>query len=302
MAATKPPPKPKLIDEVVIVGATPHPFRDLYHWLMKASWVHVLGLVATSFLAINALYAVAYMQVGGIANAAPGSWVDAFFFSVQTMGTIGYGSMYPTSLWANLLVTSEAVVGLLVTAVATGLVFQRVSQPRAQVVFSSRLAICVVDGVPTLMGRLGNDRNDAIVNAQLNLDCVRTVVTKEGTTMYRSAELKLVRSRASSLSRTWNVQHVIDQDSPLFGLTPESAKAVELEAVVSVFGVDEVTNQTVHARERYRTQEIVFGARLVDLLSELPDGRLQLDVRRFDDLEPTPATEAFPWSWSGGAQ
>jgi inward rectifier potassium channel len=293
MAAQK---KPTLADEVVVVGATPHPIRDLYHWLLKADWVHVLGLITTLFLGVNVLYALAFLAVGGIANSH-GTFGEAFFFSVQTMGTIGYGAMYPQTLGANLLVTSEAVVGLLVTALATGLVFQRFSQPRASVVFGSRLAIAPIDGVPTLLGRLGNDRNDAIVNAELHLDIVRTVKTAEGTTLYRSAELKLVRSRATSLSRTWSVMHIITPDSPLYGLTPEQAIADELEASLSVFGVDEITHQTVHARERYLTHQILFGAKPVDLLSELPGGKLQLDIRRFDDMEPTQKTPSFPFSW-----
>jgi inward rectifier potassium channel len=201
---------------------------------------------------------------------------------------------------ANLLVTSEAVANLLVTALSTGLIFARFSQPRASVIFSSRLVISELDGQPTLMGRLGNDRNDAIVNAEVSVDIVRTVRTKEGATLYRSAALHLVRSHATSLSRTWTVMHVINEESPLFGVTPQSAVREELEAVVSVFGVDEVTHQTVHARERYQTFDLVFGARLRDLLSERPDGKLQLDVRGFDEIDPTPATPGFPYSWSPG--
>jgi inward rectifier potassium channel len=290
--------KPTLADAVVVVGATPHPIRDLYHWLLKAGWMQVLAFIVALFLGANALYALVFLELGGIANAAPGSFADAFFFSVQTMGTIGYGAMYPTSRAAHLVVTSEAVVGLLVTALATGLVFARFSQPRASVIFSSRLSISPVDGVPTLMARLGNDRNDAIVNAEIHLTIVRTVKTKEGATFYRSTPLKLLRDRATTLSRTWNVMHVIDADSPLYGITPQQAIADELEVGIAVFGTDEVTHQSVHASERYLTAELIFGARPVDLLRELPDGRLELDVRRFDALEPTPATEAFPYSWT----
>ncbi len=290
------PKKPTLADEIVMVGVQPHPFRDLYHWLLKANWSHVIGLITVLFLGVNVLYAFAYLALGGIANST-GTFADAFFFSVQTMGTIGYGAMYPQSLAANVLVTSEAVVGLLVTALATGLVFQRFSQPRAYVVFSSRLVISEVDGVPTLMGRLGNDRNDLIVDAEMHLDLVRTAKTKEGHLLYRSAELKLVRNRAASLSRTWSVMHVITPDSPLYGLTPEQAITEELAATLSVSGVDEVTHQTVHAHERYDTDYIVFGARLVDTLTPLPTGTLQLDLSKFDDIEPTAPTASFPFSW-----
>jgi inward rectifier potassium channel len=284
-------------DEVVVLGAEKHFFRDLYHALLKANWWQVIGLITGLFLLVNVFFACSYLAVGGLVNARAGNFADAFFFSVQTMGTIGYGSVYPGTLAANLLVTSEAVVGLLVMALSTGLIFQRFSQPRAEVVFSKCFCISLVDGVPTLMGRLGNDRSDPIVNAEIHIDAVRTVKTAEGHLLYRSSNLKLVRDRAISLFRTWNVMHTIDESSPLYNVTPASATADELELSVLVTGIDGVTNQQIHARCRYETHEILFGARPVDLLRERSDGKFELDIRKFDHLEPTPATPTFPYHW-----
>ncbi len=289
-------------DEVVVIGAAKHPFRDLYHWLLKANWWQVIGLIVSLFLGVNLLFALGYLTIGGLVNARPGNFWDAFFFSVQTMGTIGYGAVYPGTLAANALVTAEAIAGLLVTALSTGLIFQRFSQPRAEVVFSRFFCIGVVDGVPTLMGRLGNDRSDPIVNAEIHLDLIRTIITAEGHTLYRSSKLTLVRDRAMSLFRTWNIMHTIDASSPLLGMTPQTAKANEVELSILVTGTDGVTNQHIHARSRYVTDEIIFGARPVDLLKERSDGKFEIDIRKFDDLEPTQATESFPFRWDGVSQ
>src|SRR5262249_47047312 len=160
--------------EIHILGAPRVGLRDLYHGLLRVPWWAALGTIVGGYLALNAVFATLYLAVGGIANAEPGSFADAFFFSVQTMGTIGYGAMHPAPRVANALVVAESVTGLVVTALATGLVFARFSQTRARVVFSSRAAIGPMDGVPTLMIRVGNERGNRIVDASFRLGLTRT--------------------------------------------------------------------------------------------------------------------------------
>jgi inward rectifier potassium channel len=284
-------------DDFVITGVRRTSLRDLYHLVLRASWPALLvGLVLVVFVA-NLLFAAVYVGIGGIANTKPGDFVDAFFFSIQTMATIGYGAMYPQTTAAHVVVAVEAIVGLSVTAVSTGLVFTRFSQPRCEVVFASRLCISLVDGKPSLQCRLGNDRDDVLVEAQFHVDVFRTTTTAEGRTIYRGTELHLVKQRASTLSRTWTLLHVIDEQSPLWGLTPETAKQVELEAHISVVGIDDTTNQQVHARARYATEEILWGARPVDVLFPRPDGRLTVALEHFDEVEPTAPTPTFPHQW-----
>src|SRR6187455_2794993 len=142
-----------------VVGAPAPGLRDLYHALLRIPWWAAALVIMGSYLVLNALFAVLYLEVGGVANARPGSAADAFFFSVQTMGTIGYGNMYPQTAAANGLVVAESVAGLMVTALATGLVFVRFSQTRARLLFSSKIAIGLMDGVQTLMLRVGNERS-----------------------------------------------------------------------------------------------------------------------------------------------
>lgn len=280
---------------IVVVGATPHPLRDAYHSLLRMRWPGVLLTIAVLFLAANAVFAVVYALVGGIAGARDGSLRDAFFFSVQTIGTVGYGAMYPTSTAANVVVVAESIVGVILTALATGIVFARFSQTSSRLVFTSKVCIAPMDGVPTVMLRVGNDRASTIFEATIRIIVTRTVITKEGVTFYRMVDLPLTRERSLALSRSWTVMHVIDEKSPLFGMTPDACTLEELEITASVVGTDDTSLQPVHARKRYETKDIVWGARPADVLSELPDGRIALDVRKFDEIVPTQPTDAFPY-------
>jgi inward rectifier potassium channel len=210
-----------------IIGAPAPGMRDLYHALLRMPWWGAFVTIVVAYLALNALFAVLYLCVGGVANARAGSLLDAFFFSVQTMGTIGYGTMYPATTAANTLVVAESVIGLILTALATGLVFARFSQARARLIFSSQIAIGPMDGVPTLMLRVGNERRGNIVGTEFRLTLTRTSKTAEGMTIYRLEELPLVRSRAPALSRAWNVMHRIVEGSPLHGFDASRLAATD---------------------------------------------------------------------------
>jgi inward rectifier potassium channel len=288
-----------LDDGIVVVGTKPHPVRDAYHSLLRMSWPGVLLTIALIFLATNAVFGVLFMIVGGVTGARDGSLRDAFFFSVQTLGTVGYGTMYPTSTGANLLVTAESIVGVILTALATGIVFARFSQTTSMLVFTSKVCISPMDGVPTVMLRVGNDRESTIVEASIRVVVIRTITTKEGTLFYRMVDLPLQRDRSLALSRSWTVLHVIDEKSPLFGLTPEMCVQQEVEITASVSGTDDTSLQLVHARRRYEAKDIVWGARPTDVLSERSDGLIQLDVSKFDQIEPTEPTEGFPYPKAG---
>jgi inward rectifier potassium channel len=258
-------------------------------------WGTLLLSIATGFLLLNAFFALAYVRVGGIAGAQAGSFRDAFFFSVQTMGTIGYGAMYPTSTSANVLVVAESVVGLIFTALATGIVFARFSRTTGELVFSRHACISPMDGVPTLAFRVGNDRSSTIFEARVSVALIRTEKTAEGVLFYRLHDLELVRSQSQALQRSFVVMHQITKTSPLYRVTPDSCVKSETEITVSVVGTDDTSLQPVHARRLYQTKDILWGARLSDILSELPDGRIQLDVRKFHETVATAPTADFPY-------
>jgi inward rectifier potassium channel len=272
--------------EIRIVGYRPNALRDFYHSLLRGPWWVSITAISASFLVTNALFAVLYLLTGGVAHATPGSFRDAFFFSVETMGTIGYGAMYPDSTAANLLMVVQSIAGLLLAALSTGLVFAKFSRSTARMLFSRHAVIAPMNGVPTLMFRLGNQRDNQIVDAQLRVVLVRTERLDGGGSFYRMLDLPLTRNRALSLSRSWNALHVIDGTSPLGGETAQSLAEKEVEIQILVVGIDDITMQPVHAQHRYFAKDILYGHRMVDVLSETPDGHLLLDLRRFHDVEP----------------
>jgi inward rectifier potassium channel len=211
------------------------------------------------------------------------------------MGTIGYGDMYPMSRAANALVVSEAVAGLMVSALVTGLVFSKFSQLQPRVAFTNTITVGLMDGVPSMMFRLGNERGNQIVEAILHVAMIRTVRTKEGMTFYKMIDLPLIRERSPAFTRSWTAMHSITADSPLFGLTEAEMRREELEFVVSVVGTDDTSLQPVHARRQYTHQDVVWGARHADVLSERADGTLVLDLSKFHDIVQTRATPEFPY-------
>jgi inward rectifier potassium channel len=282
-------------DQVRVIGAHRPPLRDVYHGFLRAPWWGALGIVVALYLALNACFAVAYLAAGGVEGARPGSFWDAFYFSVQTMGTIGYGAMHPKSRAANVLVVMESVTGLVVTALATGLVFTKFSQSTARIVFGERAVIGPMDGVPTLMLRVGNERGNQIIEAVVRVAMVRTERTREGMTFYRMHDLVLTRERSPALSRSWTAMHPITAGSPLHGQSPASLKKDEVELFVTIVGVDDTSLQPVHARHKYTDEAVVWGARHADVLSEDTDGSLVLDLRKFHELTPTAPTEDFPY-------
>jgi inward rectifier potassium channel len=286
---------------VTVVGAPPVSLRDVYHLFLRTSWPVALGAIVLAWLAINAVFADLYLTVGGIASMRPRSFWDAFCFSVQTMGTIGYGSMYPTTVAANVIMIAESVTSLIVTAVATGMIFAKFSRSTPRVVFSDRIVIGPMNGVPTLMLRVGNARGNSILEATVRLAYTRTERMKEGMSFYRMIDLRPSRDRSPAMARTWTVLHPITPDSPLYGATPESVAREDGEFLVTVVGIDDTSLQPVHARARYLDRDVVWGARHADVLSEDRDGNIVLDVRRFDDIELTEPTESFPYPRDAGA-
>ena len=242
--------------------------------------------MAAGYLAINTAFAFAYLvDPGGVANAQPGSFADHFFFSVQTLGSIGYGRMWPRSLYCNEIVTLEAFVGLFNLAIATGLLFARFSRPTARIMFSDIAVVSPFDGQPALMFRAANRRRNAVVEAEVSLSLVRDVVTAEGVKMRRFYDLPVVRSRTPLFFMSWQVIHRIDQDSPLWGETSDSLRQKRVEILAVMKGLDETFASTIHARGSYTAEQIVWNRAFTDIVTTDQDGRRLLDFRRFHQAE-----------------
>jgi inward rectifier potassium channel len=282
-------------NEIVVVGARQTPFSDVYHHLLRAPWwLDLLG-VSGLFLFLNLLFAFGYVMAGGVEGARPGSLADHFFFSVQTMGTIGYGVMHPLSAAAEALVTCEVIVGVSLVALTSGILLAKFSVPTARMQFAEWATIAPFDGVPTLMFRLGNERASQVIEATVRVVVLRKERTSEGVVYYRMRDLRLERERSPALARSWTIIHPIDESSPLHGATPETLARDEVELMLTVVGIDETSAQNLHARRTYDHEQIRWGARHADMLSERPDGRLQLDMREFHRIVPTSPTPTFPY-------
>ena len=271
---------------VVPKGRKESPFDDVYHSILTARWwAFALG-VAGTFVVANALFAVGYLlEPGSVTGARAGSFEDSFFFSVQTMATIGYGTMAPASFYAHVLVTIEALVGMLGMALVTGLTFAKFSRPTARVLFARKVVIGPRDGVTYLMFRMGNWRRNLILEANLRIYILLEEISKEGHAMRRPYDLKLVRSNTAMFSMTWTAMHVIDETSPFHGEDAlEKLRTKKAEIFLVLNGIDETFAQPVYARHNYRLDDIEFGAQFADVLSVEPDGTRVIDYARFHEV------------------
>jgi inward rectifier potassium channel len=282
--------QPFAVQTVRLGSRRQSPLTDLYYFLLTSPWSVLFGLMLCTYLGTNALFAALYFVDGGIENARPGSFLDAFFFSVQTMATIGYGKMTPISTFANGLVAFEALFGLVAFALATGLMFAKFSQPRARVLFSRHAVVTTRDGARSLMVRLANERTTGLVEANLRLSLVRDEKTPEGELLRRIHGLHLTRSSTPFFALSWTVVHPIDASSPLYGMTAESLAKQQAGLVASLVGIEEATGQTVHARHTWVVEDIRFEHRFVDILVDLDGGRRGMDMARFHDVVPAAPT------------
>jgi len=266
-------------------GSSHSNWRDIYHWLLTLSWPKFVIVIIIVYAIANSFFALAYLAGGDcIANARPRSFADAFFFSVQTMASIGYGAMYPKTDYGNLVVAIEALVGLMGLAMGTGLMFARFSRPTARVLFSKVAVITTYNGKLTLMFRTANERHNQVYEAEMHVNLVRDEVSIEGSVMRRFYDLKLVRNKSPLFVLTWTAMHIIDETSPLYGETEETLHHSNIEIIVILTGIDETVAQTIHTRHSYLAEEIYWNQRFVDILITMPDGQRLIDYTRFHDV------------------
>ena len=266
---------------------------DAYHFLRSATWTRITLLFAGLFLVVNLVFAVIlYAGHADVMNAH--GLADYYWFSVQTLATIGYGYLAPNDALSNTIVTIESFVGIGLTAMITGVFFARFATPSAKVIFSKIAIIGEHDGKRTLMFRMANARATAIVEATCHVYLSRDDVLANGERMRRIYDLTLRRSTSPIFSLSWLATHTIDADSPLADLSPEAIAASNVNIIVTFQGIDDRLAATVHTRYAYNADDIVFDHRFADLFHvELETGRRYLDFDKFHDVEPVlPAAAA----------
>ena len=264
-----------------------------YHLLLTISWSGFLAVVTALYFLINVAFALLFLACGDGALVGPGSHMlggrfsQAFFFSIQTFATIGYGQIGPNGLAANVLVTIEALVGLMYQALATGLLFARFARPTASIVFSRHAIVAPYAGMMSLQFRIANRRRrNEIIQLEAQVLYTAFTTNDDGRLVRRYRLLPLERNSVTFFPLAWTIVHPIDETSPLAGKTREDLEREQAEILVLLTGVDETNEQTVHARTSYRTDEIVWNARFVDILST--DGVRRLDYARFHVVVPLP--------------
>ncbi len=283
--------RPKRVDlgQAVRKGMPPELRQDLYFFFMEGSWTRLLASFGFIYLFLNVVFAGLFMLDPG-SFSGDGSFRAAFSFSVQTLSTIGYGALTPGNEYGDTLVAIESAVGIFFAAMATGLMFAKASRPQASVLFAEHPIITTRHGARTLMLRVANARGNEVVDAEARVSIVVEEISAEGHHMRRLHDLELERDKMPLFMLSWTMLHVIDEESPLFGCSLGSGGMVAL--TVTLTGHDGTYGQTTYSRHIYYAEDFKIGHRYADVISELPDGRLMIDLDRFHDTEPDPTAEA----------
>jgi inward rectifier potassium channel len=270
--------------EVITEGLRLSFWADISHRCMTASWPAFIGGAVLVFIVFNAAFAVLYW-IGSqpISNVPGGAYIDYLYFSIETLSTAGYGDMHPQTHYGHFIAAVELFTGIFSMSLMTGLIFARFSRPNARLLFADHPVISNHEGAPTLMVRLANERHNIISNATAKLWLLQNVVSKEGQALRRFYELPLVRNEHPALALSWTLYHVLDENSPLYGLNAGDFDASGVALVVVVSGYDVVAAQTVHGRRSYDHTDIRFGQRYADILDTSEDGRIRIDYGKFHE-------------------
>jgi inward rectifier potassium channel len=285
----KPPSRRLALDSdrhIITHGLKAYFWQDIYHRALVMRWPVFFAFAALLFVLLNFGFALLYLLGHhAIANQAPAGLLGAFFFSVETLATVGYGDMHPDTIYGHTVATCEIFVGMSGIALTTGVIFARFSRPHARILFAKCAVVRPIDGRTTLMVRAANARQNVIVEAKARLRLMRSETTPEGFSLRKVHDLPLIREQHPIFLLGWNLMHVIDESSPLFGQTQESLKESTAELMLMVEGLDEATMQLMQARYAWSPELILWHHRYVDLFSE-HDGETHIDYGKFHDAVP----------------
>jgi inward rectifier potassium channel len=268
-------------------------WRDIHPYLrlVSMSWPAYLVTVFVAYMIVNLAFAVVYFVLGPdalVSSSEPTTGPERFFtclyFSAQTLTTVGFGSIAPLTMAANFVAALEALTGLLSFAVATGVFFGRVSRPSARIGFSPRALIAPYQDGTALEFRIVNRRANALMELEVSLILMTVERTNDGPKRIYS-RLKLERDGVDFFPLTWTIVHPIDNESPLFGKTPDDLRRSEAEVLVKVKGWDETFSQTVHQRYSYRHDEIMWNARFTPAFAINEEGDMVLNIDAVGDYE-----------------
>jgi inward rectifier potassium channel len=264
-------------------------WRDLYRTVLLQSWPKFALLVLATYLGINVLFASLYLLGGAcIAEMPQGSFSSAFFFSVQTLSTVGFGHLHPATVYGDVVTTVEILVGMFFTAVITGLIFVRFSRPVARLVFSQTMVINLFNGKPSLQIRVANLQAQPMAEAQFRLMMIRKEDTLEESDVRRFYTLKLDFDHLIMFPSAVTIRHFIDERSPLHGVSAEELARSEALFIMSIVCIDTVIQAPVQSQMDYSWSDVRFDHQFVEIYTEHAQGRFGVDYGRLHDTEPVP--------------
>jgi len=280
--------------QLVKIGASRYDLTDPYTVAVTMSWPLFFAALISLYLTINLIFACLYASVpGAIANARPGSFTDAFFFSIETLATVGYGVMAPATLYGHAVSSIEILCGLIFTALVTGLIFVRFSKPKPNLLFAEEAVIAQHNGLPTLMVRLANGRSSLLSGANAKLTVLKLVQSSEGRSFRHAFELKLARSHLPAFVLTWTLMHRIDEESPLYGLDAEGLTASNVLLILTIEARDHALGSTIFDMHSYSSQKILFGMIYQDTITYDEDGKTRADLTKLSAVELDGTHEAL---------
>jgi inward rectifier potassium channel len=280
-------------------GISRFDLRDPYTFAHALTWPQFFAALLLLYIAVNFVFGLLYWVVPGtVANARPGSFGDAYFFSMETLATVGYGEMYPATVYGRVIAGIEIVGGLTFTAILTGLTFVRFSRPRSKVVFADNPIVATHKGKPTLMVRIANGRASMLTDAEAKLNVLFRDRTADGRLFRRAQELRLERAHLPAFPLSWTLMHVLDERSPLHGFDEARAVAEDVRVFVTIMAHDPMLATTLQDIHNYAPQDIRFGMRYADAVIEAPDGMMAMDMDRIGALEPDTGADYMEQGWT----
>lgn len=267
---------------------------NIYHRLITMPWVKFLGLVLTFYLSSNIIFATLYSLLGyenlsGIQNVTPdtpvGRFMGAFFFSSQTLTTVGYGHISPVGYWTSGLAAIESMFGLLLFALATGLLYGRFSRPVARIRFSRNAVFAPYLDINGWMFRIVNERSNQLIDVQVEVSLSRLETRPDGSRYRRYYGLKLERAKVNFFPANWTLVHPITEDSPLYNCTAQQLAESDAEFLILLRAMEDTFSQTVHSRYSYRYHEVLWGEKFKPMFRDSAEGTLAIDLNQLDETE-----------------
>ncbi len=273
---------------------------NLFHRLISCSWGRFLWLIIAFYITLNFIFAGIYELVGvenlqGSDLSSPGNrFMDAFFFSSQTLTTVGYGRIAPIGMWASTVAAVESLIGLMLFALATGLLYGRFSRPIARIIYSEKAVIAPYLDITGFMFRIVNERANQLIDIQVELVMASLETQPDGKKIRKYNGLNLERNKVNFFPTNWTIVHAITEDSPMFGMSQEQMLELDIEFLILIRATEDTFNQTVHSRSSYHIRETVFGAKFSPMFSDKEgSGVVNLDLSKISDIYNTPLVSEY---------